>query len=260
MTHADSIAQDDIHLEPSQLWMLPILLLQMMAAIFLGHAARLKRLRRRPPRTNKWTACYWDLRLCEWSIEVVLAEGARRLLAGKPIDLDSIRIRPPPETWLPAMPRSARDMSLRFEATARFHADPHSFIRRHAARIAAQADKPTSTNAQTSRSPHEEQHAQRASVEPCGRGSPALAHIRAPPYVRGAPDSAGNAGIPGAERLRCPAVPGRAYPHSLTHAPHSHQAHLPGANRGSPAEARVYRTRRPGDPGRSLFQGERPRG
>jgi hypothetical protein len=139
MTHADPIAQDDIHLEPSQLWMLPILLLQMMAAVFLGHAARLKRLRRRPPRTNKWTTCYWDLRLCEWSIEVVLAEGARRLLAGNPIDLDSIRIPPPPETWLPAMPRSARDMSLRFEATARFHADPESFIRRHAARIAAQA-------------------------------------------------------------------------------------------------------------------------
>lgn len=183
MTHADTSAQDGIHLELSQLWMLPILLFQILASLFVDYARKLKRLRRRTPRSDRWMASYADLCRCEWSIEVILAEGARRFLAGKPLDLDSIRIPPPPPHWQPAFPRSARDMSLRFEATALFHADPEAFIRRHAARITAKAKRDAAPeDAGHTNSPHGEQRgASRASVEPCAANPPAFEHIRAPP-------------------------------------------------------------------------------
>ncbi len=185
MTHADDIAESDIQLEPSQLWMLPILLFQIMAALFTDYAHKLKRLRRRkPPRSRKWQSCYADLCRCEYSIDVILAEGARRLLAGQPLDLESIVIPPPPSDWRPeSMPRSAHDMSLRFEATALFHADPEAFIRRHAARILAKAKRDAAPeDAGNDPNPHGEQlGASRASVEPWEANSPASERIRAPP-------------------------------------------------------------------------------
>src|SRR5262249_4796861 len=67
------------------------------------------------------------------------AEGARRILAGEPLDLANLMIGMPPEDLLWNPPRSAIAMHLRFEAIARFHADPEAAIRRYAARIAIRA-------------------------------------------------------------------------------------------------------------------------
>src|SRR5262249_58740800 len=67
------------------------------------------------------------------------AEGARRILAGEPLDLASLMIGMPPQDLLWNPPRSAIAMHLRFEAIARFHADPEAAIRRYAARIAVRA-------------------------------------------------------------------------------------------------------------------------
>jgi len=202
MTHADHSAQDGLRLELSQLWMLPLILLRILLAAFETDRADLKELRRRKALRGSWQTHYEDLRQAEWGVRYLLARKARRFLAGEPIDIAHMMVPWAPADWRPPMPHSPEAMCLRFEDAARFHADPESFIRRHAARIAArtaaQADRPSSTNAQTSRSPHggeersrrdgsiqwidpSDERAQRASVEPRGRLSPAPEHIRAPP-------------------------------------------------------------------------------
>ena len=142
MTSADHPLEDGVRLEPGQLWMLPLILFRMICDFFQDEKAALKRLRHRTPKTGAWQAHYWDLRVCEWRIRIVLAEGAKRLLAGETIDLSSLVVPPMPEDWLPPMPASSRAMCLRFEDVANFHADPEAFIRRHAQRLAAQADRP----------------------------------------------------------------------------------------------------------------------
>jgi hypothetical protein len=137
MTCADRTEQDGLSLELSQLWMLPVLLLQMICSYFSGEKAALKRLRTKSLDLDKLHAHSRDLRRCEWDIRVILAEGARRLLAREPINLPAIPIPPMPEGWAASPPSSARAMSLRFEHVAAFHADPERFIRRNALRILA---------------------------------------------------------------------------------------------------------------------------
>ena len=179
MTHADRIAQDDLRLELSQLWMLPLILLRIILAVFEADRADLKELRRRKALRGNWQAHYEDLRQVEWGVRYLLAREARRFLAGEPIDITCMMVPLAPGGWRPPMPQSPEAMCLRFEDAARFHADPESFIRRHAARIAAQAKRDAAPE-DASGSPHGEQHAQRSSLEP-ERGSPSPGHIRALP-------------------------------------------------------------------------------
>jgi len=198
MTHADPIVQDDLRLELSQLWMLPLILLRIILAAFETDRADLKELRRRKALRGNWQAQFEDLRQAEWGVRYLLACEARRFLAGEPIDIAHMMVPWAPADWRPPMPHSPEAMCLRFEDAARFHADPESFIRRHAARIAAQAKRNAAPEDAASRSPHggekrsrrdgsiqwidpSDERAQRASVEPRGRCSAAPEHIRAPP-------------------------------------------------------------------------------
>jgi hypothetical protein len=75
------------------------------------------------------------LREAEWPIHVLLTEGARQILEGRPLDL-RIPLEPEPDWFWPAMPRSALAMHKRIEETARFNIDPERYVRRHARRIA----------------------------------------------------------------------------------------------------------------------------
>jgi hypothetical protein len=74
------------------------------------------------------------LREAEWPIHVLLTEGARQILEGRPLDL-RIPLEPEPDWFWPAMPRSALAMHKRIEETARFNIDPERYVRRHARRI-----------------------------------------------------------------------------------------------------------------------------
>jgi hypothetical protein len=122
----------------SDLWLLPVLLLGQMFALFSRHLARLKAMRRSRRAPANWRDFYWDLRAAEWPIHVLLAEGARQILAGQRLDLASIPFDPePPDSFQPSMPRSALAMHRRIEDTARFNADPEAYVRRHAERIRA---------------------------------------------------------------------------------------------------------------------------
>jgi hypothetical protein len=183
MTHADRIEGEGLCLELDQLWMLPLILLQMICAWFADERQALKRLRDRTPRGDLWREHYWSLRQCEWDIRVMLAEGARRILAGEAIDLPAILIPPPPEGWRPAMPQSSRAMCLRFEDVAAFHADPEAFITRHAARLKRRRDdEALVSQSENALGPHGEQHPPRPVAQSQGRGLPPPdAHIRAPP-------------------------------------------------------------------------------
>jgi hypothetical protein len=143
MSHALEIRGDETPaaaegLALPDIWRLPILLLGQMFALFSRHLAKLKAMRRSRRAPENWQDFYSDLRLAEWPIHVLLTEGARQILSGQPLDLKSITVDPePPDSFRPSMPRSALSMHQRIEDTARFNADPQSYVRRHAARIAS---------------------------------------------------------------------------------------------------------------------------
>jgi hypothetical protein len=125
----------------SDLWMIPLLLLALMFEKFARHLGKLKTMRRTRPLPRDWQGFYPGLRRCEWAIHSLTCDGARRILLGEDLDLAALSHDPePPEDFQPAMPRSALSMHRRMEDIARFHADPERFIRRCAARIAAQSD------------------------------------------------------------------------------------------------------------------------
>jgi hypothetical protein len=121
----------------SELWMLPILLMQVICALFGQHLVKLKEMRRSRPLPSNWQDHLEGLREAEWPIQVLLAEGARQILAGKPLDLRGIACPDMPEDFQPALPRNALSVHLRMEQLARFNADPERYVRRHAERIAA---------------------------------------------------------------------------------------------------------------------------
>jgi len=200
MTHADHIAEDD---RPElKLWMLPLILVAMICSFFANERDFIRDHRKkRSPLTN-WEDHILDLVEAEWNIDALKAEGARRLLAGEPIDFSTIRIPPPPDDWQPLV-HDAADLMRRFEAVASFHADPETYIRRHAARISdrerantihspAWFDRRRLTAAAhhegyssaRSWSPHGEQLAlakpAQAPVEPRGRRSRTVPHLHPP--------------------------------------------------------------------------------
>jgi hypothetical protein len=120
----------------SDLWLLPLLLLVQVFARFSRHLDSLKNMRRTRPMPRDWRSFYPDLRRTEWAIRMLCHEGARRIILGEDFDLSAITFDPePPEDFQPPTPRSALAMHQRIEATARFHADPERFIRRHAERV-----------------------------------------------------------------------------------------------------------------------------
>jgi hypothetical protein len=126
------------------LWMLPLLLLALIFDRFSRHLSRLKQMRRSQPFRKDWQSFYPELRRCEWAIHRLCFEGARRIILEGDLDLSAIGYDPePPDSFQPAMPRSALSMHKRMEDIARFHADPERWIRRHASRLrAASAVKP----------------------------------------------------------------------------------------------------------------------
>ena len=134
MTHADHIAKDGLKLELDQLWMLPLVLFQMICGFFSNEQAFLHEHRRTRSVPTDWESHIPGLLEAEWAIAAIKAAGARRLLAGAAIDFNSIPIPPPPGDWQPLV-KDAADLLRRFEAVAGFHADPETFIRRHAERL-----------------------------------------------------------------------------------------------------------------------------
>jgi hypothetical protein len=125
-----------LSLAAAQLWMLPLLLLQVICELFSRHLAELKAMRRTRPLPTAWRTHLSALREAEWPIAVLKAEGARQLLAGQPLRLAGIACPEPPEDFQPTLPRSALAFHRRLEAIVRFTADPEAHVRRHAARIA----------------------------------------------------------------------------------------------------------------------------
>lgn len=104
---------------------------------FAARAASLRRIRRTHRCAATWRESWPGLRRCEWLMRQIIGEGARRLLAGEDIGLDTIPVFPdPPEDFEPACPRDPWEMNRRMIALANFHADPPGAIRRHAARLA----------------------------------------------------------------------------------------------------------------------------
>jgi hypothetical protein len=199
MTHADHIAEDT---RPElKLWMLPLILLAMICSFFSNEREFIRDHRKKRSTLTNWEDHILDLVEAEWNIDALKAEGARRLLAGEPLDFSTIRIPPPPDDWQPLV-TDAADLLRRFEAVAGFHSDPETFIRRHAARISDRERANTihspawfdrrpfgpahheGYRSNAGWSPHGEQLAlakpAQAPVEPRGRRSPAK-HVHAHP-------------------------------------------------------------------------------
>ncbi|MDP3739401.1 MAG: hypothetical protein Q8R02_18575 [Hyphomonadaceae bacterium] len=204
MTQADHIAKDDVKLELSQLWMLPLILFRMICSFFQTEQKFIRDHRRKGVAPKDWEDHIPDLVEAEWAIDAIKAEGARRLLAGEHIDFNTIRIPAPPDDWQPLV-HDAADLMRRFEAVASFHADPEKFIRRHAARISdlaresivrtpawfdrrpfGPAHHEGSSTSRLSRSPHGGEQlaltqSAQAPVESRGRLAPAALHVHTHP-------------------------------------------------------------------------------
>jgi hypothetical protein len=80
--------------------------------------------------------------LAEWHIRSLTAFGIEALLSGQELDVHELAMVPDPPEDFGAMPASALEMHRRFEAIARFHADPERYIRRAAKRIIARDGEP----------------------------------------------------------------------------------------------------------------------
>jgi hypothetical protein len=128
---------ESIRLDLSQLWMLPILLLSVIFSVFADYADKLKEKRRTRPLPKTWKEHWPNLRQAEWHIRELTASGIEQILSGKDLDLHQLSMDPDPPEDFGAMPASACEMHRRFEAIARFHADPEKHIRRAAQRILA---------------------------------------------------------------------------------------------------------------------------
>ena len=127
---------DDTTLSWEQLWMLPLILFHVICEMFSSHVDHFKHLRRTRPMPKGWEQLIEPLQEAEWPVFSARAGGARRILAGEPLDMMSIPWTDPDpgQAWL--QPRSAQAMHLRMLDVFRFTSNPEFYIRRHAARIA----------------------------------------------------------------------------------------------------------------------------
>jgi hypothetical protein len=105
MTHVDHIAEEDVKLELSQLWMLPLILFRMICSFFQTEQAFIRDHRRKGSSPKDWEDHIPDLVQAEWAIAAIKAEGAPRLLAGEPIDFSSSSSSSSSSIRIPAPPR-----------------------------------------------------------------------------------------------------------------------------------------------------------
>lgn len=139
MTNADWIAREECEdpLGPAA-WLMPLIVLfQSLVLMFGAVRDRLSTMRRTRRLPRNWRIHYERLRQAEWPIAFLLAEGARQLLSGRPLDLRALPDPGDAPDWFrPALPRTALAMHLRIDAAARFNAEPERYVQRHAERIA----------------------------------------------------------------------------------------------------------------------------
>ena len=138
MNAATTPCEQETGLSLKELMMLPVILLWLTFQVFARHVATLKEMRRTKPMPINWREHWPNLRLAEWHIRSLTSFGIKALLAGQELDLQDLpMVLDPPEDHYAPMPGSALEMHRRFEAAARFHADPERYIRRAAERITA---------------------------------------------------------------------------------------------------------------------------
>jgi hypothetical protein len=172
----------------SQLWLLPLLLLAQVLAVFAGHADKLKAMRRRVrAMPEAWTDFIPGLLTAEWHIRSLTASGVEILMSGQELDIrDLVLTEDMPSGYQLPIPASAWEAHRRMEAIARFHADPETFIRRQAKRIAsARAERVDPMASETAAAAAAVFSASRSGSP--GHCAPALVHtpslgIRAPPW------------------------------------------------------------------------------
>jgi hypothetical protein len=130
-------SEQETGLSLSELMMLPVILLWLTFQAFAQHVVKLKELRRTRPLPKTWREHWPNLRLAEWHIRELTASGIEQICSGKDLDLHQLSMDPDPPEDFGLEPASALEMHRRFEAIARFHADPERYIRRAAQRITA---------------------------------------------------------------------------------------------------------------------------
>jgi len=142
MTTTADPREEETGLSLSELMMLPVILLWMTFQVFARHVAKLKELRRTRPLPRTWREHWPNLRKAEWHIQELTASGVAQILVRQELDLSNLFMNPDPPEAFGAMPASAWEMHRRFEAIARFHADPERYIRRAAWRILGHNGEP----------------------------------------------------------------------------------------------------------------------
>jgi hypothetical protein len=141
MTAATSPCEQETGFSLKELIMLPVILLWLTLQAFAQHAVKLKELRRTRPMPRNWQEHWSNLRLAEWHVQELTASGIAQLLSGGELDLGQLSMIPDPPGAFGQMPASAWEMHRRFEAIARFHAEPERYIRRAARRVIAREGK-----------------------------------------------------------------------------------------------------------------------
>jgi hypothetical protein len=135
----------------SQLWLLPLLLLQAIFEVFSSHAQKLKQSRKETdPQVPDWPTHVEDLRTAEWMARWLVARNALKLMAGETIDLTDCMAPLPPGDWRSSEPRSVKALLARFEILTRCHADLMAAVLRHVRRLERQAEALAHPNAQPS--------------------------------------------------------------------------------------------------------------
>ena len=135
MTTTADPREAETGLSLKELMMLPVILLWMTFQVFARHVVTLKEMRRTRPLPINWQEHYERLRTVEWRIRGLTASGVAQILSGEELDLCQLFTDPDPPEEFGQMPASAWEMHRRFEAIARFYADPERYIRRAAERI-----------------------------------------------------------------------------------------------------------------------------
>jgi hypothetical protein len=153
MTTTADPREEDHGLSLTELMMLPVILLWLTFQAFAQQVVKLKELRRTRPMPINWQAHWANLRLAEWHIRELTASGIEQIVSGKELDLRQLVMDIDPPEEFGQMPASALEMHRRFEAIARFHADPERHIRRAAQRIAARDGEPDPLGRLDPRSP-----------------------------------------------------------------------------------------------------------
>ncbi len=123
----------------SQGWLAPVAMLVAWLAALLARIAKLNNIRRTTKFKSTWRDSWPGLRQSEWHRDLMLAQGAALLLAGKTLDDADFVDKPMPADYGGPCPKSPYEMKRRFAVIADWLRDPEAHIRRYAARIAKRA-------------------------------------------------------------------------------------------------------------------------